>query len=265
MGTRWIFTTFSLEMRRLLSYRLDFWLHSFGLLFLQFGVAYFLWSALFAASNQTEINGFSFNEILVYYLFVPFISRIGSAAQDPGFSTDIYSGGLNKYLVYPVNFFAFKIVERLPGTLITFMNLVILTLALSALDVFHMEWINFLRGVISLAVVFAMCFFIFAFLEMFAFWMDNVWSLNMAFKVGAYFLGGGAIPISFFDPQVVEIIRYTPFALSVSFPVQSFLGEIATDQWTLFVSACLLWTTVFLGLTFLMWRSGRRVYSGVGM
>lgn len=262
---KWIFTTFSLETRRLLSYRLDFWLQSFGLVVLQFGGAYFLWSALFASSGRAELNGFNFNEILIYYLFVPFVSRMGSAAQDPGFSSDIYTGGLNKYLVYPVNFFAFKIVERLPSTLLTFLNLMILVLILNFMGVFNLEWANLIKGVVSLSLIFGMCFFIFAFLEMFAFWMDNVWSLSMAFKVGAYFLGGGAIPIKFFDPPIAELLVYTPFALSVSFPIQSFLGELNSTQWTLLCSACLIWMMTFLGFTLLLWKRGLRTYSGVGM
>lgn len=267
MTGSWKLTNLSLELRKLFTYRLDFWMQSFGLIAVQMIGAFFLWQAIYRSSGKAELQGFQFAEMMVYYLLVPLVTRISRGAEDLGISTEIYGGSLSRYLLYPLNFFEFKFFGRVPWTLMSFLQLIAAVVLLGVFlpNISHFTLQSVALGLLAASMGFILSFSIFCFLELFAFWLDNVWSFSMVFKLGAYFLGGGAIPITFFAAEIQQILQYSPFALVVSFPINSFLGKISGFDYIYNCIAVALWTLVFFALTAFLWRRGLLRFTGVGM
>jgi len=102
----------SLELRQLLSYRVDFWIDFLGSLFVQIALAYFLWQAIYEFRGVEVIGGYSFSAMMLYYVLIPLVEKI-TRGQELGFlSRDIYEGTLNRYLVYPLSVFGYKYVHH---------------------------------------------------------------------------------------------------------------------------------------------------------
>ena len=66
----------NLESRKLMSYRVDFWLNVVVSFFTQLAVAYFLWLAVFDYSGSETIGGYTFQGMVLYYVLVILIGRV---------------------------------------------------------------------------------------------------------------------------------------------------------------------------------------------
>ena len=199
----WIFAVFSMELRKVFSYRADFWLHMIGGFVSQFVVAYFLWQAIFEYNKVDQIGGYTFQLMIAYYIMAPFVDRIVRANNSFIISQEIYEGTLSRYLIYPVNYLGFRFVSTLAHATV---GLVQMTLGVGLIFLIWgiPEGVNL--DLSSLAMGLASCFMsivvyylMASTLEMVAFWADNVWSLLVMLQFTTAFVGGGLIPLSVFS------------------------------------------------------------------
>src|SRR5690606_33460304 len=107
---------FNLEIKKILTYRWEFWFNFLGNISLVVFISYMIWKNIFESQNITNLNGRTLSELLVYYLFANILSR-GLVGSNIGFiSRDIYQGDLNRFLLYPVNFLTLKLSHYLATT-----------------------------------------------------------------------------------------------------------------------------------------------------
>lgn len=261
------FHFFQLEIKKVFAYRVEFWVGFFGNILSQFGVAFFLWKAIFTAKGIESIQGYSFGALMLYYLLVPLVERCVHG-QEMGFvSSEIYDGGLTRFLIYPVNYFRLKYLGHLAQTTIFFLQLLV-TLGVFLMVFRNPYSLSFLAlakaiPVILLAALLHFC--ISLNLEMLAFWADNVWSISVLNRMIAHLLGGGLIPLSFFPQRMQTILEYLPFTRLISFPIRCLLGQVNTQEWIWGMGCTFFWITIFYGLATMTWRRGLKNYTGVGI
>ena len=70
-------------------------------------MSYFLWTAVFTSERQ--VFGYSQNRIITYILLTIFVNGIVLSTQTAQVATEINFGTLSKFLIRPLNFFAFNI------------------------------------------------------------------------------------------------------------------------------------------------------------
>jgi len=104
----------SLEARTRMAYRVDFWINALVGFAVEFAVVWFLWDAVFRASETSLVGGRDFEQTITYYLGVLLLGRfIAGRDAEGAVSNDIYEGGLNRYLVFPVAYGPYKYAEGL--------------------------------------------------------------------------------------------------------------------------------------------------------
>ena len=266
---RWIRSVFAAEIKKMLSYRVDFWIQFPGMIAIQLSLAYFLWDAVFSENKASEMGGYGFSGLMFYYLMVPLVDRILRGAELRFISVDIYEGSLNKYLIYPVPFFLFKYVQHFAQASIALLQCM-LTLTMFIVifglpDDFHFHSVNFIMGFIVIVTGSVMYFFMAGIFECVAFYADNVWSLLVMLRLIIYFMGGGMIPLEFFPDWSANFLHLTPFPYLTSFPIRAFTGKISFSEFTSGISIMIFWTA-FLGAALsILWKKGLRSYTGVGI
>jgi ABC-2 type transport system permease protein len=267
---RLFFRICSIEARTRMSYRVDFWLNTVVGLLAQFGLVYFLWDAMFRESGVERIGGYTFDGMVVYYLAVILLGKLVRGREFEGaISTDIYEGGLNRYIVFPAPYFPFKYAQHLgamlpavfqfvlfgvlvllvvgvPEALMPTPASVVLALTAAALG-------NLLHLLLSIPI------------QSVAFWADNVWSLDVAKRFAISLLGGFMLPLSVFPEWAQEALRFTPFPYLFSFPALTLLGQVTLAEWALGMCVCLGWCCLFALLARVVWRRGQLRYTGVGI
>lgn len=269
MSWRTYLHIFANELRRLVSYRVDFWFNFFGTVLAEFAAAYFLWSAVFAHNNVTEMNGYTLPGLMLYYILAPITVYIISGRELGVIAQEIYDGSLTRYLIYPTSFFSFKMIGHLAFSFFSWLQLLL------ALVVAFFVWGSDLPLSLSpttillftcTAVLSSMLFFTLeSIVEMCAFWADNVWSLTVMLKLTQRLLSGALVPLAFFPEWSQQVLQWLPFKFFAAIPLDILYGRMSPvqvmQQWLLLA----LWMAGLLGIANLVWRRGLKVYSGVGI
>jgi ABC-2 type transport system permease protein len=188
--------------------------------------------------------------------------------QFGGIGDDIYSGALNKYLVYPVSYFGFRYAMHLGGSFISFCQSFLALLLFWALFAIQdMPWPGAASLVQFLVLVLfgiTIRFLINACLQTLAFWFEQVWALLVLLNFLIMLLGGQLIPMDLYPAWARDILFYTPFPILAAWPAEALLGKMS---WIKFFQGCsigVLWIVIFNVLARFSFSRGVRNYSGIG-
>ncbi len=261
-----ILKVMGMELKKIFSYRFAFWIKFFLESFCEIAIAYFLWTSIFAYNGITEIKGFDLPQLITYYVFVSFASRLTAKDMD-SISRDIYDGGLTKYLIYPTSFFKFKLMGYITSHFISvlqfFTGIIVFSFALDFPLMNNPQHI--MLGLIFSFYVGILNFFMISSLELIAFWQDVVWNLRVMYRFISSILGGLYLPLSFFPSEVREWIHYLPFQYLYSVPVSIFMGTYNVSNWRFDLLLSSAWLIFFMLITRLVWHRGRLQFTGVGI
>lgn len=260
----------SLEARKMMSYRVDFWANSVVSFAVEMVVAYSLWLAIFAASGSETIGGFGFDGMVMYYVLAILTAKLvrGQERNLP-MARDIYEGSLTHYLIYPARYSGFKYAENL-GALVPAMVQVVVFGLLAFFWLPRPAELTIDGGSILLAIpalvganilMFALCVSV----QGVAFWADNVWSLNVMVRLASDLLGGLLLPLSVFPAGLREVLEWLPFRYFFSFPVETLLGRSSLEEWLQGMVVLGTWIVLLSLLGRFVWRRGEKVYTGVGI
>lgn len=266
---KWFRAIFSMEFRRIFSYRVDFWISFLFSIAGEIAVAYFLWDAIFKKNNATEIAGYTFSMMVMYYVFAAFAGRIIRGNERMIVATDIYEGGLTKYLLYPINYVMVNFAQGLAYNTLTIVQFILgITLMYFIFGIpedYTFAPSNFLMGISTCIIASCFYFVMYVAIDYFAFWADTVWSLSVMYRFIAQFMSGIYVPLEMFPEAFRKIAYMTPFPYIGSEPIKMFLGRSSWEQWlhTNFMIALWIMPAAFC-LNFI-WRKGLKTYTGVGI
>lgn len=258
-----------MELRKLITYRADFWVNFFGQTIFSLTIAYFLWKSIFHYSGSETLQGYTLESMIFYYLVAPLIFRIQQGSGIGFASRDIYQGTLNKYLIYPVDFYSFKFSTYIAHSVFYVLQLFFILILYNSFfydpKIFQFSFSGIIMFMIAMSLACTMFYFLFTLTEFLAFWFDNVWSLGVILRFGTSFLGGAVIPLKFFPEILQQFLAFTPFPYLIDFPVFSLRNEIL---WPDFLSRCgisIAWTLAFALVSKFIWNKGQYKYTGVGI
>jgi ABC-2 type transport system permease protein len=267
----WIVLRISLEER--LVYRGDFALGTL-MRFMPILVQIFLWGAVFesvaaAKSGTDQIVGYSYHDMIAYYLLV----MIGRAFSSmPGLATgiarDIRDGTVKKYLIQPIDMLGFLLLYRVAHKLVYY----VVAAAPFALVFFLCRgyfpgWpdaATLMAFFASLAMSFLLGFFLEAAMGMIGFWFLEVSSLLFVYMLFSFFFSGHMFPLDMLPGALGEIVKLTPFQYLAYFPAAVFLGKIHGPALTQGLCVELFWVVFFLVASRAAFHYGTRRYSGYG-
>ncbi len=266
---KWRLHVLSLEIRKALAYRTDFWVQLACSIGVHVGVAYFLWKSIFEFNNITQLGGYQFESLMLYYFMIPFITRITHAQEESGVAREIYDGGFNKYLVYPIDLVSYKFMGHIGYGSVTVIQLIVgLAIAFPIFGVpgdIHLTWQNFLLFIpltlLSSYIIFIMMFC----LELVAFWADTVWSLVVMLRLAIQMFGGSMIPVEMFPPGLREANNLLPFQYGASIPLRALMGKMTVSEITDAFLIGIFWAAFGTVAAYVILRRGLRSYTGVGI
>lgn len=265
----WFLSVMNMELRKILAYRSDFWVTFLGQVLIQIFIAHALWQAVFAANETEVMQGFTLSKITLYYVIVSVGQRILTGENIGFISREIYEGTFSRYLIYPLSVFQYKATTYLTYSLFYAAQLLLIyfiyrmgfTETLPSLD----EIVNLFLGIgLFLASAFVYVLMVMT-VELLALWADNIWSLVVMLRFFSSFLGGGMIPLTFLPFWSQEVLNYLPFPYYLSLPARTVLGETSLSEILNGLGVLAVWGLIFSGLVTLIWKTGQKHYTGVGV
>lgn len=259
----------STEIRKILAYRSDFWLNFIGNTLIHLFIARSLWQSIFMSNGVTEMKGLTLSQLTLYYLLAPLATKVLMGENLGFFAREIYDGGLNRYLVWPLPAIGYKTLTYLTYSIFYLAQMALLytigRFVLNDAPVTMDEAVRFILG---------LCYFIFAayayfnlqsLCEMVAFWADNSWTLGVMLRFVTAFFGGIFLPLDFYPPWLQDILFYLPFSAMVSTPINLIMGRIEYSAALQSFLVLLFWIPFLIVCVRLMWKRGNLRYTGIGM
>ena len=254
----------------ILQYRLNFFL-SFAAVIVPLIIQISLWKAIFGFTGIQSIKGYTLGSLIVYYLLANWIATALEPSLKMETVSDISTGGLNHYLIKPINYLLCRSLDTLVANLVFGLAgmIIIVPIAvfllreyLVAVPLFAGS--NALYGLLFLGFAFILSLEISAILSLVSFFIEQATSVNTIQYLLMPFLTGQLLPIELFPDKLRAVVSILPFQYLVLKPVQAFMGKAdpATIPKDIFI--VILWIIGFGSLVYLMWRRGLRRYEAYG-
>lgn len=266
---RLINSIFKMEVRAILAYRFSFWINFLGTSLGHLGLSYFLWNAIFQSTHKTLIGGMNFSMMILYSLLAPMTVKAVMGLQMLDMAQDIYTGSLNKFIIYPLNYFQFKWIQQITHTMSRLLQLLITigiySLVIKMPEGVHFSFLNTFLFIVNLFISSSLFFVMEALMEVAAFWAENVWSLSVLLRFLIGFFSGAWLALSLFPSWAQSLLTVLPFKGMVYTPVKLLMGEVSFQEWIQVQAISMTWILIVGIILSLVWKRGRLLYSGVGI
>ena len=70
VNVRWAWRVLALELKKMSTYRVEFWSGVLGNIAIQLITAYFLWSTVYEQNKVAQIGGYAFGPMMFYYFMM---------------------------------------------------------------------------------------------------------------------------------------------------------------------------------------------------
>lgn len=259
-----------LETKKLMSYRIDFWITMAVNLVVNLVILWALWTAIFAESGEDIIGGWDLPGILSYGVMVFLTGRIVRGGDlQMTVATDIYEGALSRFLLYPRNYAITKYAQQFGNVLPDLFQSVLMGLIaiplLGLSTTAAVTPISILMAIPTIIIAHLLFYLMGLIPQYVAFWADNVWSLSVMLRFVSMLLGGAMLPLSLFPESAQQFLQLLPFVYLFEFPTMVILGKVETAYWISGMANCLLWCLIIGALSIPVWRRGDLRYTGVGI
>jgi ABC-2 type transport system permease protein len=256
-----------LGIQSAMEYRSNFLLNMISASFPIF-IQFFLWTTIYGGDRKAIINGYSYIQIITYTIMANIVSRLIRTGFEYEVNDDIKNGGLNKFIVKPIDYSCYKfccfIGQKLVYLLVmVFMILGILTF-LTAKFGLHFGIYQIFLFFITLFLAFILNFVIFFSISTSAFWLFEIGFLFEAVRIVIIFLSGGIFPLDIFGKNASVIFSFLPFKYTINFPVEVLNGRLSLALGLQGVLIQIVWIILFALLAKLLWQAGSKRYVAVG-
>jgi len=225
-----------------------------------------VWTSI--ANAKGDVNGFTANDFITYYMTLLIVDQITSNIVIHTFGYKIQDGSLSGELIRPIHpMLTNALVNNIAFKALTIMGLIPVWIVLFFLfkpDFSHVA----LNGILVAAPVMILGFFISyllsAAITSLAFWTTRVYSIHEFYFALILLFSGQFVPLTLMPKLVQDIAQYLPFQLFIYFPIQVILGKLSAAQITQGYVMAGVWLVLALVLFNWIWRNGVKRYSAVG-
>jgi ABC-2 type transport system permease protein len=263
--------SFSLGLRGALEYRANFFISLFGAV-APVIVQTALWTCLYvpgAGSGESlRLFGFTYAQMLGYVVVANIVSRLVRTGFEYELNDDIRSGGLDRYLVKPIDYFGFRMAQfagaKAAETVFVGAALAVALVVLSAATGFAAGPAAVLGFLAALVLAFVLNFLIFWCVGLAGFWLTEIGFFFEAARIVIITASGGIFPLSVFGPGPEAVLRALPFRFTIQFPTEALTGSVAGPELAAGLALAALWALALLALCRVLWSVGIRRFVAVG-
>ncbi|MBM3124162.1 MAG: hypothetical protein FJZ87_03700 [Chloroflexi bacterium] len=225
-----------------------------------------VWTSI--AASRGEVNGFTTNDFITYYMTLLIVDQITSNIILHIFAYKVQDGSLSGELIRPIHpMLTNTLVNNIAFKALSLMGLTPIWIILFALfrpDYSGVTWLNMALSIPAMALGFIIGFLLSAAVTSLAFWTTRVYSISEFYFAIFLLFSGQFVPLPLMPDFVQEVAKYLPFQLSLYFPIQLILGKLSPEEIIQGFLAGILWLPISIGLFNWVWREGVRRYSAVG-
>lgn len=259
--------TFEMGFETALEYRLNFAISLISAAY-PILIQTFLWTAIYQASTEPVLFGYTYQQIIAYTLLAGLVARIVRTGFEYEIMQDVKTGKFSKFLVQPLGYFSYRMADflgqKLPNLVMIFAIMILMLIGLNAVWGISVEFGRILLFLFTLALAVALNFVIFYCVSAIAFWIVEIGFLFEGVRIVIILLSGGIFPLEVFGETFVRITDLLPFKYTVSYPINVLNGKVADVDILPHMLIQCFWIAACALLARGLWRIGSRRFVAVG-
>ncbi len=243
---------------RNLSYRANVVFFIFGES-LELAVTYYLWRAIYSSSENSIINGFSLNEMIIYILISFLTWIIISADISYDIAREVKDGSIAINLIRPISYEKRMIFQGLGNVMYNF--IVIFIAAFTIITIMYYQYtgslniFNILLYFVSIILALLInLYYSYAF-GLISFKITNMWGLSQMVGALSQLLSGALIPIVFFPKAIQWIFSFLPFSSMIYTPTMIYLGKLTGIELIKAIGIQVIWLGILILIARTMWNT----------
>ena len=249
-----------------LEYRVDALVACFAI-FTGLLIEYMIWKMIFLKSANSTINGFQFRELIIYIFLCLIVGQLKSSWHTAGEMIEqIRTGELNKYLMRPISFFIYNLMNFIGYNSVFYLVYFFLILLFPFFfpNLIFLNLYQILGFSLSLILAVYLSYCIYFILVCFAFWFSEIRVLLISYNITSRILSGTIIPLALYPEFYLKIIYYSPIPYLVDFPVSIATGRLHSSLWFDGFLNAFIWCLIMTLLGHYIYKKGIKVYEGFG-
>ncbi|MFH1638079.1 MAG: ABC-2 family transporter protein [Candidatus Woesearchaeota archaeon] len=254
-----------LGFKTAITYRFDFLLHMISSP-ISLVVFYFLWLAIFQHTGEEVIRGFTFAEMVSYYVINMVITHFIWSDVEMWMEWAVIDGEMVNYFTRPLKLISqlFFFEQGLHSLSFLIESVPVFIIGLVFFGVVLASPINIMLFIVSLMLAVVLFFMLSFLLGLSAFWLNRITGIMKAKYTVFGFLSGGIIPLTFFPSWLQTASAYMPFQSLRFVPISIYLGHYTLLQSLLNIGVQLLWIAVLLLLALVIEKRAFKKFAGAG-
>lgn len=225
-----------------------------------------VWTSI--ASTKGDVNGFTANDFVTYYMTLLIVDQITSNIVIHTFAYKIQDGTLSGELIKPIHpMLTNALVNNISFKGLTIMGLAPIWIILFFLfrpDFSHVTLTGILIAIPAMIMGFFIGYLLSAAITALAFWTTRVYSIHEFYYALILLFSGQFVPLTLMPKVIQDIAQYLPFQMLIYFPVQLILGNLSSAQIIQGYLVGFVWLIVSITLFNWIWRNGVKRFSAVG-
>ncbi len=225
-----------------------------------------VWTSI--ANSKGDVNGFSSNDFVTYYMMLLIVDQITSNITLHIFAYKVQDGSLSGELIRPIHpMLTNTLVNNIAFKALSILGLIPIWIILFLLfqpDFSNVTWANLALSIPAMALGFIIAFLLSASVVSMAFWTTRVYSISEFYFALFLLFSGQFVPLKLMPAVVQHIAQYLPFQLSLYYPIQLILGKLTPQEILHGFLLGAVWLPVSILLFNWVWREGIKRYSAVG-
>lgn len=225
-----------------------------------------VWTSI--ANSKGDVNGFTANDFVVYYMTLLIVDQVTSNIVIHTFAYKIQDGTLSGELIRPIHpMLTNALVNNIAFKTLTIMGFIPIWIGLYFLyrpDFSGVTLSGVLLAVPAMVMGFFVGYLLSAAITALAFWTTRVHSIHEFYYALILLFSGQFVPLALMPKLIQDIAQYLPFQLLIYFPIQLILGKFSSAQIVQGYVVGFIWLAVSIAVFNWVWRSGVKRYSAVG-
>ena len=258
---------FLMGISKATEYRFDFFSSYFGAIF-PILIQVSMWKAIYETTGGGILYGYTYHQMLLYTFFVGVTAKFLSTGFEWEMNDDIKNGGLNKYIVKPINYCYYRgacfFGERFSLSIIFLIILTVISVIFGMLGYFKIDVIRIIYFITAIVFSLILNFTFFFIVGLSGLWLTEISRIFPAISVIIMVMSGGIFPLDILGEHFNKVILFLPVKYMLQFPVEIITGKEMTIPIYFSFAVQIFWI-VFLGsLASIMWKKGLKKYVAVG-
>ena len=221
-------------------------------------VTYFLWNAIFKSSSNSVLNGFSFNEMVVYVLISFLTDSLIRTDTSYGVASEVKDGSIAINLIRPINYQKRMLFQALGDVLFNFVLIFIIGfMGVSVycyLNEISLSIFSLIGYFVSIIMGILLNFYYSYSFGLLSFKLTNMWGLTQIMGAIMQLLSGMLIPIIFFPIWAQGIFKFLPFSSMIYTPTMIYVGKITGKELFNALMLQFIWIVILAFISKVIWK-----------